>query len=164
MPRTGASPAIRTGAARGAHPSEGYVLLELMLALAIIGLLAGLALPRASATGGAGELRSTAARIAVLLRADRNAALRGGLPVVSDIDRQAGAVRSGAGAGVVVLPPRYRMLVSDTLTGGVRFDPDGHAQGGEIAVLNPREQPVILRIDPVSAAIVMRDGEARHGP
>ncbi|MCJ2011913.1 prepilin-type N-terminal cleavage/methylation domain-containing protein [Methylobacterium sp. J-076] len=143
---------------------QGYVLLELMLALMIVSLLAGLALPRASATGGASELWSTASRIAVLLRTDRNAALRGGQPVVSGLDREAGAIRSGSSATFVVLPPRYRMLVSDTLTSGVRFDPDGHALGGEIAVLNAREQHVVLRIDPVSAAIVVRGGEAGHAP
>jgi general secretion pathway protein H len=142
----------------------GYVLLELMLALVIVSLLAALALPRAQATGGASELWSTASRIAVLLRADRNAALRGGQPVVSAIDRDAGAVRSGAGAGAVVLPPRYRLVASETLGRGIRFDPDGRAQGGEIALVNGREQHVVLRIDPVSAAIAVRAGEAHHAP
>lgn len=165
MPRSRADHAIAMRAALGLGASEqGYVLIELMLALIIVSLLAGLALPRASATGGASELWSTALRIAVLLRADRNAALRGGLPVVSGIDREAGAVRSGSSTNAVVLPPRYRMFVSDALAGGVRFDPDGHALGGEIAVRNAREQLVFLRIDPVSAAIEVRGSEARHAP
>jgi general secretion pathway protein H len=165
MSRTGVDPAIRTRAETAMCVSEqGYVLLELMLALMIVSLLAGLALPRASAIGGASELRSTASRIAILLRTDRNAALRGGQPVVSVIDREAGAIRSGSGTNIVVLPPRYRMLVSDTLAGGVRFDPDGQALGGEIAMLNVREQHVVLRIDPVSAAIVVSGGEAGHAP
>ncbi len=140
--------------------NQGYVLLELMLALVIVSLMAGLALPRASATGGAGELWSTASRIAVLLRADRNAALRGGHPVVSAIDRVAGSVRSGSGATTVVLPPRYRIVASDALARGIRFDPDGRAQGGEIALLNGRDQHVVLQIDPVSSAVVVRAGEA----
>lgn len=165
MARTRAEPAIRNQAAPGTRACEqGYVLLELMLALMIVSLLAGLALPRASATGGAADAWSTASRIAVLLRADRNAALRGGQPVVSAIDHEAGAVRSGAGATVVVLPPRYRMWASDSLTGGVRFDPDGRAQGGEIAVSNAREQQVVLRIDPVTAAIVVGGSAPRHAP
>lgn len=165
MIRSRADHAIRGQAVAGICTANGgYVLIELMLALVIVSLLAGLALPRASATGGVSELRSIAARIAVLLRADRNAALRRGQPVVSQLDRQSGAVRSGSGANTVVLPPHYRMLVSDRLAGGVRFDPDGQAPVGDIAILNAREQRVVLRIDPVSAAVYVQGSEARHAP
>ncbi|MFK5600336.1 prepilin-type N-terminal cleavage/methylation domain-containing protein [Methylobacterium sp. HMF5984] len=162
-----ANHAIRMKTARGTSASnskQGYVLIELMLVLMLVSLLAGLALPRVSATGGASELWSTTSRIAVLLRADRNAALRGGRPIVSGIDRDAGAVRSGSGDNVVVLPPHYRMVISDALAAGIRFDPDGHAQGGEIALLNAQEQHLVLRIDPISAAIVVHSSEARHAP
>lgn len=165
MPGTRSAQAIcKPGAGNRRVGEQGYVLIELMLALLIVSLLAGLALPWRSSAGGAGELKALASRVAVLLRADRNAALRSGEAVVSDIDPHEGSVRSGSGTTRIVLPPRYAIRASDTLARGVRFDPDGHAQGGEIALLNGRDQHVILRIDPLSAAIEVQDGEARHGP
>ena len=140
---------------------SGYALIELILALTIASLLAALALPWPAGRGGASELRAAATRVAVLLRSDRNAALRGGRPIVTGIDLPGRAIRSGAGEGAIALP-RYRIEVSESLARGVRFDPDGRAGGGEIvlaALEGAPARPVILRIDPDTAAVEIRAGD-----
>lgn len=147
----------------GRHTEQGYVLVELILALVIASLLAGLAMPWPSRTDGASELRAAGARIAVLLRTDRNAALRSGAPITTGIDLGAQAIHSGAGNNVVVLPPDTRIGVSESLAQGVRFNPDGRAQGGEIVLQGAKAHRVTLLINPVTAAVEIRDAGAGDG-
>ncbi|HUG61222.1 MAG TPA: prepilin-type N-terminal cleavage/methylation domain-containing protein, partial [Methylomirabilota bacterium] len=64
----------------------GFTLIELMMALAIMALIAGLALPRVYPGGGATTGRATAYAIAAILREDRNAALAGGSAVSTRFD------------------------------------------------------------------------------
>ncbi|MBE7197002.1 MAG: prepilin-type N-terminal cleavage/methylation domain-containing protein [Parafilimonas terrae] len=150
-------------AARSRNGAQGYALIELILALLIASLLAGLALPWVRRGGGASETQALAQRMAVLLRADRNAALREGRAVVSRIDAGAGSVRSGSSSSAILLPPRWVIRSTASLERGVRFDPDGRAQSGEILLLSPEAKGVILRIDAMSAAVEIRDSGGRHG-
>lgn len=145
-------------------PSAGFTLLEVALALALVGLIAALALPRGSGRDSATSLRIKAFELVALLRADRDAALAAGRPVVSLVDLEGRLVRSGASQRAVVLPPQVAVRVSEGLAGGVRFRPDGTASGGEIFLARPGLGAVVaVRIDGLTAAIAVDDGGLRFG-
>ncbi|WP_336489831.1 GspH/FimT family pseudopilin [Methylobacterium nigriterrae] len=138
---------------------EGFVLLELIIALALIGLLIGVALPHAVFRGGTADLRAAAAEIAALLRADRNAALRYGQPVTAIVDFMGHRVRSGGAGGEVAIPAEIALRVSSEGRAGIRFYPDGTASGGEIflaRVATGANDLLAVRIDRVTAAVTIR--------
>lgn len=116
----------------------GIVLIEVVLALAVLGLIAGLVLPHLPRTTGPATLRAKAHEFAAVLRQDRNAAIRRGAEMVSHIDLARRIVVSGADARTVRLPHDVRIdfVHSDreaTGTGGaIRFYPDGRSSGGAV--------------------------------
>ena len=113
---------------RGAR--DGFALMELMLALALIALVAALALPRARPFDGGAALRSKAYETAALLRADRNAARRLNREVASTVDFGLRRIVSGATHDAVGLPEGVSMRLSAPDYAGFRFFPDGRSSGG----------------------------------
>lgn len=126
-----------SSAARGA---SGFALFELVLALAIVGLVAAVVMPRVARAPGAAELKSSAQQVATLLRADRNAALRKGADVVSRFDLEDASITSGAVGSSLKLPRGARIQFvqsSRELRGeesGIRFRPDGRSSGGVLVL------------------------------
>ncbi|MDQ3557741.1 MAG: type II secretion system protein GspH [Pseudomonadota bacterium] len=108
----------------------------MVLALAILGLVAGVVFPRVARVPGPAELRQKSLEIAALLRTDRNNAFRRGQEVLSRIDVGEGVVASGSGTRRVEFPrgvkaefvQSSRELRADG--GGIRFRPDGRSSGG----------------------------------
>ncbi|MBA3517298.1 MAG: prepilin-type N-terminal cleavage/methylation domain-containing protein [Rhizobiales bacterium] len=119
-----------------ARGDRGFALYELVLALAILGLVAGVVFPRVARVPGPAELRQKSLEIAALLRTDRNNAFRRGQEVLSRIDVGEGVVASGSGTRRVEFPrgvkaefvQSSRELRADG--GGIRFRPDGRSSGG----------------------------------
>ncbi len=118
----------------------GFALYELILALTVLGLVAGIVFPRVIRPPGPTELRAKALEIAALLRSDRNAALRQQREIVSRVDLTRNAVVSGA-AGYAVEMPRgvATELVQSSREvrsegGGIRFRPDGRSSGGVLSI------------------------------
>ncbi len=137
----------------------GFTLLETVLALALIGLVATLALPRGSPRDSGTSLRIKAYEVMALLRADRDAARASGAPVTVRVDLVERLLRSGASARTVALPPRIAVRVSEGLAGGVRFFPDGTATGGEIFLARPGLGSLLaVRIDGLTAAVGLDEG------
>jgi general secretion pathway protein H len=147
-------------ASRSIERRAGFTLLETVLALALIGLVATLALPRSPRDSGT-SLRIKAYEVMALLRADRDAARAGGVPVVARVDLAERTLRSGASERTVALPPRMSVRISDGLTGGVRFFPDGTATGGEIFLARPGLGGLLaVRIDGLTAAVDLDEGRS----
>lgn len=139
----------------------GFTLLETVLALALIGLVATLALPRGSPRDSGTSLRIKAYEVMALLRADRDAARSGGVPVTARVDLIERHLRSGASERAVALPPRIAVRVSEGLAGGVRFFPDGTATGGEIFLARPGSGGLLaVRIDGLTAAVDLDEGRS----
>jgi general secretion pathway protein H len=118
----------------------GFALYELILALAILALVAGIVFPRVIRPPGPAELRAKALEIAALLRSDRNAALRQRRDILSRFDLTRNAVISGV-AGYEVLIPRgvAAELVQSSREvrsegGGIRFRPNGRSSGGVLSI------------------------------
>ena len=86
-------------------PEAGFSLLEMVCALAIVGLMAAVLLPAIPRQTSRTRLEAYAIETAALLKADRNAAIRRRLDVTTQVDAPSRSLRSGA-SGQTVRAPR----------------------------------------------------------
>jgi general secretion pathway protein H len=120
---------------------DGYILLEIVCVLAIIGLLAAIILPAIPRATSRARLEGYAVATAAVLKADRVAALRQRVRVETIVNAEARTIRSGSGGRIVQLPADVQldaMLAArcyDRLTGmTIDFFPSGMSCGGVIAL------------------------------
>jgi len=120
----------------------GYAMIEVVVAMAVVGLVVSLVLPFIAREPGPGALEAKAYEIAALLRDDRNAALNARREVVSQIDlarriavagSQNRAVRVPDSVDIHLLQSGREARAGGDL-GGIRFYPDGTASGGVITL------------------------------
>ena len=111
----------------------GFSMLEIVMAMVVLGLLATLGLPFVRAQRGTAALQAEALRMAALLRADRNAAIASGITQTVLVDPQAGRLRSARTSGEIVLPQEMSLRLSGA-GAGFRFYPDGRASGGQLII------------------------------
>ena len=83
---------------------DGFTLLEIVCIVAILAILAAILLPAFPRGTSRSRLESYAVEAAALLKADRNAALRRRVQVVTEIDAPARTIRSGATGRVLRVP------------------------------------------------------------
>jgi general secretion pathway protein H len=119
--------------------SAGFTLIEVVCALAIIALLAGLILPAVPRATSPTRLEAYALEVATLLTADRNAAIRRRTEIATVLDSSGRAIRSGAGADRIQLPRdvAFDALLAETCDGRragatIAFFPSGMSCGGTI--------------------------------
>ncbi|NHT74881.1 prepilin-type N-terminal cleavage/methylation domain-containing protein [Rhizobiaceae bacterium CRRU44] len=117
----------------------GFAMLEVVLALVVLGLLASLGLPLVRTQTGATALRSKAFEIVALLRMERNAAMTSGRPATVLIDVQAGRIRSARTTSEIALPATMALNLSPARSADIRFFPDGRATASELALSSGRD-------------------------
>lgn len=107
---------------------RGFTLLEMLVVLAVLGLVAGLVVARGPMRSAGLDARTAANQLAGVLRAARSEAIATDRPVAVLIDGVAGTVRIGPGPprslGATLLPPARPIV----------FAPDGSSAGGRIGV------------------------------
>ena len=120
-------------------PQAGAILLDVVLAVAILGLLMLLALPSLPSGTTASRQGAYAAEIAALLKADRSAAARTGREVGTQIDLATRRIASGASGRAITLPPDLTLdvVASDLCAAGpgrfsIIFAADGRSCGAVI--------------------------------
>jgi general secretion pathway protein H len=124
-----------------AGPEDGFTLLEMVCVLAIIGLMAAVLLPSVSRQTSRPRLEAYAIEAATLLKADRNAAIRGRLEVMTRVDAGSRSVRSGATGETVRIPEdvRFEALLPEhcnnrPVVASISFLASGMSCGGVIAL------------------------------
>jgi general secretion pathway protein H len=136
--------------------NAGFTLLETALALAILGLIAALALPRAIPNSST-SLRIKAFEIAALMRTDRNTALRTGRTVETIVNMAGRFLQSGASGSFVTLPDHLAIRLATQIPNDFRFYPNGTSSGGEI-ILGASSAAVSVHVDSLTSAISIRRG------
>ena len=101
----------------------GFTLIEMLVTLAVAGLIAGLAFPRVQNTMSAMEFRRGAAQVTEGLRTARAEAIRTGAPVTLAFEGRALVVGGGE---PVALPASVSVTAGQD--GAVTFYPDGTAE------------------------------------
>jgi general secretion pathway protein H len=128
-------------ATRSASRQRGVTLLELLIVLAIMALVAGIALPLLGNGVSTTELRSSARQLAAGLRAARTEALaqRRETFLVLDVagkrfkvDQDPREHKLPAGIELKLFTAQNDFV--DATTGAIRFFPDGGSNGGRITV------------------------------
>lgn len=117
----------------------GFAMMEVVLALVILGLLASLGLPLVRTQTGATALRSKAFEIVAMMRTDRNAAIASGLATTVFVDERTRRIRSGRTQAEIVLPTTMSLALTSSAAGEFRFFPDGRASEGTLALVSGRD-------------------------
>jgi general secretion pathway protein H len=132
---------MTAGSGTGRSAEAGFTLLEMVCVLAIVGTLAAIIIPVLPRGTSRARLESFAIATAALLKADRNAAIRNGTEIATEVDAASRVIRSGASDRVVRIPDD---VAFDTLLAArcdgiasratIRFFSAGMSCGGAIAL------------------------------
>jgi len=135
---------LQAAPAENGRGEQGFALIEILCVLAIIGMLAAIILPAIPRATTRAKLESFAVETAVLLKADRNAALRRQIQVTTQVDAASRAIRSGVTGKVIRWPSDVSVdailasRCADRVAGrSIDFFPSGMSCGGTIALARP---------------------------
>jgi prepilin-type N-terminal cleavage/methylation domain-containing protein len=130
----------------------GFTLMEVVLALAIVGMLAVLGLPYVKTPTSVSALRSKASEIVAMLRLERNNALRFRTvtTVLVDADRSRVSGRSGD----ITVPPSMELRLLSTRQRRVQFFADGRASNMQLS-LTSAGKALTISVNPVTAEVAM---------
>jgi len=131
----------RAGSVDGTGATDGFTLIEVVAVVAIVAILAAIVIPALPRGTSRARLESFAIETAAMLKADRNAAIRNRVQVITEIDAPQHIVRSGATGRVLRVPDD---VAFDALLAArcnqraagptIRFFASGMSCGGAIAL------------------------------
>ena len=123
------------------HRVRGFTLLELLVVLAVISLVVGLAVPRIAGALPGAQIKGAAYDLAVALRAARSHAIRSNQEAVFTLNVESRRYSMAGENKSRDLPADLRVTLEtvrseryDDDTGGFRFFPDGTSTGGRITL------------------------------
>jgi general secretion pathway protein H len=128
---------------------DGFTLLEILIVLAIMGAVLGIAVMHGPLRSEALQTRAAAGALAQTFRAARAQAIERAQTVAVVIDPERHSFAADLGPARMLAPDMKVVLLPGTLhgpgdTGLVRFAPDGSASGGGVVFGSARRR---LRVD-----------------
>lgn len=130
----------------------GFTLMEVVLALTIVGMLAVLAVPYVRASSGVTALKARANEIASLLRRDRNMALHLGRDSIVLVDADGGTLRSGLLGQSIAVPGNIKVSLVPDRASGVTFAANGSSSGASI-VLAAKGASISIDVNRLTAVV-----------
>ncbi len=139
MPRNSDSGARNRSRRRKRLSQRGVVLLDLVLALAVIALAAYVLMPVPSGSLSQNDVKADAVRVAAIFRQARTDAIRGHAPVDVVVDAMGGFVDGPAGSlqvreGIRLAWSTSSQCPLDSGRRALRFLPDGRSCGGVLTM------------------------------
>lgn len=143
----------------------GFTLIEVIIVVAIMGLVAGLVLARGPAHSRTLSSRAAAADVARMLRGARGQAIGTdrSVLVLVDVARRAIAVDGGVARTIpgdltlaVVASPQE---VRGRTLAGIRFQPDGSASGGRV-LLGDGSRRIAVAVNWLTGRVTIADAPA----
>lgn len=123
---------------------QGFTLLETVCVVAIVAMLTAIVLPAIPRGTSRAKLEGFALATAAVLKADRNAAMRRGTRVTTEISSFSRSIRSGAGGQMLRLPADvgFDAVLATQCSGlatgaSIDFFPSGMSCGGTISLSRP---------------------------
>jgi general secretion pathway protein H len=154
----------KAGSARRSG-SEGFTLLELLLALVLAGLLMAIAVPNFGPMLARAQLYSATRDVASGLRHARGQALIRGKDAEFELDVDRHSYRVTGRRKAYGLPSPIRLSLytaeSETVdegTGRIRFFPDGSSTGGRVTLEGGGQQRVV-DVNWLTGEVKIREGE-----
>jgi general secretion pathway protein H len=143
---------------------RGFTLIELIVVMAVLGLLAGLVMTRGPMRSHTLTQRAAVQALAGGLREARSRAVATNRPIEFAVDIEHKTFRIGDGQPTR-LPPEYGMSmisaagrrISDTKA-AIRFDPDGSSTGGRIELATGTRQ-IRIGVDWLSGKVSVSDAK-----
>lgn len=154
-------PAIRPETRADPGHDGGFTLLEMLVVLAITGLIAGLLYPQIEAASFAVRQRLAREQLAAGAEGARAMALRSGTTATLSADEGGRALLiAGAGARRITLDPAGRIRLA-VRPAGIVFHPDGSTTGGEM-MLGTGRDAARFAIDPANGQLrqIARAGQS----
>lgn len=141
MPRTSRVRRIDAAADSATNPQRGIVLLDLVLAMAVMAFVALLLIPALPIGTSPARQGAYALQVAALLKTDRTAAARSGHEMATQVNVGARTIVSGATKQSLELPAdlTLNVIASNICTAGdgrfnIAFAPDGRSCGAVIRI------------------------------
>lgn len=138
--------------------ADGFTLLEMLVVVAILGLMVSLIVLRGPVRSPALEIRAAAGDVAQALRAARARAIMEGRPVDFLLDAARHQyVTTGAQPRALHAPPDVAITAPAK---GIGFAPDGSSSGGQITVADAGHAAVV-RVDWLTGRVRIAEPTAR---
>ena len=130
---------------------DGFTLIEVIVVIAVLGLITMMILPMMTGTQARVELQTAARELAAGLRTTRNLAMTRGRAEAFVVDTASGAYRAGTASTPRRVPSGVRLLLVTTTdeqiddkVGAICFFADGSSSGGGVKLAKGNNGDTVL--------------------
>lgn len=142
-----------SGLRHGRDRGDGFTLIEVSLAMAIMAMLALLGLPYLHPRAGERAVHQKAVEVVGFLRMERNAAMRSGEPRRVEIDTRKRQLTSLVSGARLTIPANLHLRFLQGVS-NISFTPDGRSSGARF-LLYAGQVAILIEVNGITAAVQM---------